>query len=343
VSHNDVHSFHRQGVEDINETYIGHKLKSLRIEHGLKQSELADALCVSTSTISHWEKGRRIPSLVEIGRIADHFGVAMRTLIEPSDMIMDDRRSSFFRKRVGMSPSIRRIGRGQVFLLSMSALLLVLGNCSGPVLGTVFVVFGASGLCYVLCFRLVRGLGSLLKGTETAHDTSAGSLTSSVAKDGTDPGKVRISVLSLSTMGGAFLMLALVFHVIALLHDRTFVTSPLVMSLAGFILVWIRINVPEALDKTHPFVGRVHFGDDRLVKGQRLLLVAIALDLLSSVAVFITSGDHKAFVSETPWAWITVLCVTLALIFDITALYVNQRFLDGFHPDEGHHTKGDDD
>jgi transcriptional regulator with XRE-family HTH domain len=54
---------------------IGDKIKELRIKKRLMQSDLANQLSVSNSTISHWEKGRRLPSLSELQRIADFFHV----------------------------------------------------------------------------------------------------------------------------------------------------------------------------------------------------------------------------------------------------------------------------
>ncbi len=57
------------------------------------QRDLADILSVSNSTISHWEKGRRLPSISELQRIADFFNVSLsdfRTTgagIEPTDSI----------------------------------------------------------------------------------------------------------------------------------------------------------------------------------------------------------------------------------------------------------------
>ena len=38
-------------------------LKSIRISKGLSQKDLADILCVSFKTISHWEKGYSEPNL----------------------------------------------------------------------------------------------------------------------------------------------------------------------------------------------------------------------------------------------------------------------------------------
>jgi len=50
----------------------------------MRQSDLANALSISMSTISHWEKSRRFPSVIEIKRIADFFEVDVNVLLNPS-------------------------------------------------------------------------------------------------------------------------------------------------------------------------------------------------------------------------------------------------------------------
>lgn len=341
MCHKDVQFNHRQGVNDINETYIGHKLKSLRIEHDLKQCELADALAVSTSTISHWEKGRRIPSLIEIGRIADYFGIAMRTLIEPPETAMGETHKHHLGKGSDHAPFIRRISSGQVTVMSFATLLLVLGNCAGEILGMVLFVFGVTGITYLFLPVLVQGMGLFFKGSDQSFDRQSGNLAIHVAKKGIDTSKVRSRVLLLSTIGGIFLILATLFHVIALLVEKDRIIAPLVMSLAGFILLWVRVKVPAALEAIHPFVGRVSSEDRRLAKGQMLLLGAILMDSLSAIAFFITSESHQAFMRAAPFALVALLSLSIALLTDLVNLCLNQRFLDGFHVHDGDKGKGD--
>ncbi len=330
-------------MKDINETYIGHKLKSLRTEHGLKQCELADALAVSTSTISHWEKGRRIPSLIEIGRIADHFGIAMHALIEPPETTLAETHKHHSLKVSEHAPVIRRISSKQVTVLSLSALFLVLGNCTGEILGKVLFVFGITSLSYAFLPSLVQAVRILLKGNGHTFDRQLGNLAVHVAKEGTDTRQVRSKVLFLSTIGGIFLILSVLLHVVALLYEKDQITAPLVMSLAGFILLWVRIKVPATLDAVNPFVGRVSSEDRRLAKGQKLLLGAILLDSLFAIAFFITSGSHPSFMRDVSFAFVALLSMSAAIVTDIVNLCLNQKFLDGFHVDDRDKGKGADD
>jgi len=59
----------------MNYNMIGDKIKSLRNQNKLTQRELADMLSVSVSTISHWENGRRLPSITELQRLGVQFDV----------------------------------------------------------------------------------------------------------------------------------------------------------------------------------------------------------------------------------------------------------------------------
>ena len=52
---------------------LSNKIKKERIKNNLKQSELAQILCVSEKTISSWENNRTLPDLNMIYKISDYF------------------------------------------------------------------------------------------------------------------------------------------------------------------------------------------------------------------------------------------------------------------------------
>lgn len=52
------------------------KLKVLRVEKGMSQSELADVLGTTQMTVSAWERGKATPRPPMMQKIADYFGVS---------------------------------------------------------------------------------------------------------------------------------------------------------------------------------------------------------------------------------------------------------------------------
>jgi DNA-binding XRE family transcriptional regulator len=51
-------------------------LKTLRINKGLRQADMAAALNVNRKTISAWEKGKSLPAVEMIDAICELFGVS---------------------------------------------------------------------------------------------------------------------------------------------------------------------------------------------------------------------------------------------------------------------------
>lgn len=67
----------------IDSKYTGNRIKALRLERGLTQSEFAELLCISFQAVSNWERGATYPDLDNVVRIADLFGVTVDDLIRP--------------------------------------------------------------------------------------------------------------------------------------------------------------------------------------------------------------------------------------------------------------------
>ena len=53
------------------------RLKKLRIENGLKQSELAEKVGVSKVTVSLWENGHRVPEMKALKKLSELFDVSI--------------------------------------------------------------------------------------------------------------------------------------------------------------------------------------------------------------------------------------------------------------------------
>ena len=65
-------------------TAIGKNIKSYRESFGLSQQEIANLIGVSRGTITYYETGSRMPSMQNIEKLADFFG------IEPIDLINEN-------------------------------------------------------------------------------------------------------------------------------------------------------------------------------------------------------------------------------------------------------------
>ena len=63
--------------------FIGNRIRALRLERGLTQSEFADLLCISFQAVSNWERGITSPDLDNIVRIAELFGTTVDELLRP--------------------------------------------------------------------------------------------------------------------------------------------------------------------------------------------------------------------------------------------------------------------
>ena len=66
---------------DLAKVEFGKNLRILRETDNLKQSELAEKLCVSQRKISYWETEQVEPSLEELWNIAEFFDVTIDELI----------------------------------------------------------------------------------------------------------------------------------------------------------------------------------------------------------------------------------------------------------------------
>lgn len=64
------------------------KLKFLRTKLNLTQTEFADKLGVSQSSVNYWEKGQRIPSIEAAAKIADFFDITIESLLDSDDKLI---------------------------------------------------------------------------------------------------------------------------------------------------------------------------------------------------------------------------------------------------------------
>lgn len=65
---------------------IAANIKALRKRFGVTQRELAEAVGVTENAVSKWETGRSVPRMWAIERIATHYGVTIRSIVDDGGM-----------------------------------------------------------------------------------------------------------------------------------------------------------------------------------------------------------------------------------------------------------------
>lgn len=64
---------------------FGKKLKELRLEKSINQSELGEIIGISPSTVGMYERDQRFPDKDTLGKIADYFDVSVDYLLCRTD------------------------------------------------------------------------------------------------------------------------------------------------------------------------------------------------------------------------------------------------------------------
>ncbi len=65
--------------------FFAERLRDLRVERGLNQSALAEALGTTQRRISYWETGKVEPDLLSLCKIAEFFSVSLDYLVGLKD------------------------------------------------------------------------------------------------------------------------------------------------------------------------------------------------------------------------------------------------------------------
>lgn len=64
---------------------IADNIKHLREAHGLTQKQLGEIAGETDKAVSTWEKGKAVPRMGAIQRMADHFGISKSDIIEDKE------------------------------------------------------------------------------------------------------------------------------------------------------------------------------------------------------------------------------------------------------------------
>ncbi len=138
---------------------LGEKIKELRLSKKMSQVDLSKGLSVANSTISNWENGRRLPSVNELKRIADFFGVSLSTF----DVAQSEHTAYESAVRIEYNQTIdfRPIG----FIIGLESRILFIASSVMIVLSTiitsvsfVFLIIGFAGLMWAMLILLTHAI-----------------------------------------------------------------------------------------------------------------------------------------------------------------------------------------
>lgn len=88
---------------------LGDRIREIREDQGLKQSDLAGRVGTSQSTISQLEKGKQNPSYRTLQKIADALDVSVGYLLGEEELEeLSEEEEAFFREYRGLSEDARR-------------------------------------------------------------------------------------------------------------------------------------------------------------------------------------------------------------------------------------------
>jgi transcriptional regulator with XRE-family HTH domain len=144
---------------------IGNKIKELRNRKGMTQIELANSLNVANTTISNWEKGRRLPSINELKRIASFFNVSLNTFELNHKKVNDDYERNAqveLNQTVDFRPVGFTIKSVDENLMIASIFLICLSNVMGPLMIAILLI----GL-FLFIWEIVNIVVHALKVKET--------------------------------------------------------------------------------------------------------------------------------------------------------------------------------
>ena len=141
---------------------LGERIYQLRIEKGMSQGDLADALEVSRQSISKWETNASVPELDKLVRMSEVFGVTLDELVTGKEKNKEEHESPLSPPQTEPQviyiekPAKSGITAAQILgiiLLSCSALCMILFACFGKrsYLNDVFMLCLPVALWGVLC------------------------------------------------------------------------------------------------------------------------------------------------------------------------------------------------
>ncbi|MFP4187634.1 MAG: helix-turn-helix domain-containing protein [Acholeplasmataceae bacterium] len=320
----------------MDEKLLGNKLKQLRQNRDMRQTDLAQGLSVSISTISHWEKGRRFPSVFEIKRIADFFGIDVNVLLDPAYQRKDLETSPVEKVRIEFF-LFKRIAGLHLYLSAMLALytLLLASILFQTVIAYAIFGFSAAALAIlILIYAYAHRLHSKER-TRTVRIDPNSPVVYRHEKEKHAVERRQYAFIALSILSLTTLFLFFFFLVLFLFDLDRFVISPFIITTVGIIVITLRIFLHWIYSKMNPFVHSFALAEVKKRMNKNVVHAIWLLDLVS-VAVLILFMIIYRLPAESTAIRSLALLGFLTFTIDTIIVYGHHVFASSFHLVDAH-------
>ncbi len=285
---------------------IGKRIKELRQRKGITQVELAENLSVASSTISHWEKGRRLPSIIELERVAIYFNVSLTVFdssLRPAyDTSMERVHQNGETKSIQVRPmGLRYTGIMSTFLV-LSVLLLTTSLFWDDAICEITFIFGLSlSLAAIILYYIVSVTMRRTSSKQYTVPLSYRFFYENDMSEKTIQTKKRILII------GSYLLLitTTIMHVLVNLaflniHLVFWHLAVAIYGLFVLLFVWTRF---QCMNKSPLFDKKVDFDLCPNSLRCRLFYVVWSFDMISLIGLTYLILTVRAYVLSVPLAY----------------------------------------
>lgn len=136
---------------------IGKFLKEERENSNLTQEEAAKRIGVSKSIISKWETGKSYPSLENLSKISETYGVSINEILAGTRLGMNEKESVSDKNLLKemQKTKVNRIANQIIFIISLCTIMILLD--------IVCYMAGVNNLYYTMIFIIMLLFGLLVE------------------------------------------------------------------------------------------------------------------------------------------------------------------------------------
>jgi transcriptional regulator with XRE-family HTH domain len=277
------------------DNHLGRKIQNLRRKANMTQQELANKLATAGSTISNWETGRRLPSIVDLTRMAEIFNVSLSTfelqvsmLTDLSNLktnIMNTQQITYRSHMIHLSFNLKLI-------LYVSIGFLYISLFVGNIFDILFLLIGFSGILYFVISYLIN----FIIHRQTQYTNRLIPLTSKVfyhnnlSKDDSYTFKLRLSLASIIGMFLSLLFYILTIYGLSLLNEPVISIFTTTIALISLFIQFLRY---KSLSNQDLYISNIDFFKTNKHFMRYSIIGVLILDLivyLSMIGVTVIIG-----------------------------------------------------